>query len=119
MALDMEENKTYAIKIIRDNQINTIQKIENFMKEIQLLSEIKHDNVIEVKSVNLNGKYCKFDGRSWKVVYYVMNFAEHGELYSFLQYTSSFNENLARYYFQQLITGIFLPLSLFLLKLLF
>lgn len=108
MAWDIEENQTYAIKIIRDNQINTIQKIENFMKEIQLLSEIKHENVIEVKSVNLNGKYCKFDGRSWKVVYYVMNFAEYGELYSFLQYTPNFNENLARYYFQQLIIGFFL-----------
>jgi serine/threonine protein kinase len=103
----MEENKTYAIKILRDNQINTIQKIENFMKEIQLLSEIRHENVIELKSVNLNGKYSKYNGRSWKVAYYVMSFAEYGEFYSFLQFTPSFNENLARYYFHQLITGIF------------
>lgn len=38
--------------------------------------------------------------------YYVMKLAEFGELYSFIEHTDRFDENMTRYIFNQLIEGI-------------
>jgi len=105
IAVDLENERTYAIKIMRESQINTNHKMENFIKEVQLLSEIHHSHIIDILHVNLNGVYTKYDGRVIKVVYYVMKYAEYGELYNFLEHTPHFSEDIARYYFHQLIEG--------------
>ena len=105
MAVDLENEKTFAIKIMRESQINTNHKMENFIKEVQLLSEIHHHHIIDILYVNLNGLYTKYDGRVIKVVYYVMKYADFGELYNFLEHTPHFSEDIARYYFHQLSEG--------------
>lgn len=105
MATDLETKKNYAIKIMKESQINTFHKMENFIKEVQLLSEIKHKHIIDIVYVNLYGVISKYDGRTIKVVYYVMKYAEYGEMFNFLEQTPHFSENIARYYFHQLIEG--------------
>jgi hypothetical protein len=42
----------------------------------------------------------KNDGRVTKVIYYVMNLADYGELFNFLKFTPKFEEVLARYFFK-------------------
>jgi len=39
------------------------------------------------------------------VVYYAMKFAENGELFNFVDNTPKFSEELARFYFHQLVEG--------------
>ena len=90
---------------MKENQVNTQNKIENVIREIQTLSDIDHDNIVEIEYINIDGVYKKRDGREIKVIYYIMKIAEYGELYNFLQFTPIFSEKLARFYFKQLING--------------
>ena len=50
-------------------------------KEVQILSQIHDKKVIKIKHASLNGEYKKLSGKIIKVAYYVMKFAESGELY--------------------------------------
>lgn len=108
MALDLETNNNFAIKIMRDSQNSTVHKMENFIREVQLLADLNHHNIIEIVHVNLNGNIVKHDGRVIKVCYYIMKYAHYGELFKFLEQTPHFSENISRFYFHQLIEGIFL-----------
>lgn len=44
--------------------------------------------------------------RKTEVCYYVMKLAEYGELYSFVEHTERFDENMTRYIFEQVLEGI-------------
>ena len=102
----MESKKKYAIKIMRENQINTPNKLENFVNEVQILSSIRYSNIVQIINCNLNGECKRTDGRITKVAYYVMKFAEYGELFKIIQNTPNFSEKCTRYYFHQLIKSI-------------
>ena len=93
---------------MRENQINLPNKLESFVNEVQILSSIqKYSNVVRIINCNLNGECKKVDSVITKVVYYVMKFAEYGELLKIIQNTPKFSEKVARYYFHQLIQSIF------------
>ena len=102
----MESKKKYAIKIMRENQINTPNKLESFVNEVQILSSIRYFNIVQIINCNLNGECKRTDGRITKVAYYVMKFAEYGELFKIIQNTPNFSEKCTRYYFHQLIQSI-------------
>jgi len=44
--------------------------------------------------------------RKTDVCYYVMKLAEYGELYSFIEHTDRFSEEMTRYILDQLIEGM-------------
>lgn len=44
--------------------------------------------------------------RKTEVCYYVMKLAEYGELYSFIEHTDRFNEDMTRYILDQLVDGM-------------
>ena len=44
--------------------------------------------------------------RKPKLCYYIMKLAEYGELYSFIEHSDRFDEQMTRYIFNQLIEGI-------------
>lgn len=62
--------------------------------------------MIRLIEVRIDGTLIKSDGRKLNAVYYVMKLAELGELYNVIDLTPAFSENLARYYFRQLLAGI-------------
>lgn len=88
---------------MRADQVNTASKLEMFLNEVQILSSLHHKHIIQILHVNLNGECKKPNGKAVKVVYYVMKYAEYGELFELLQKTNSFSEEMARYYFRQLV----------------
>jgi len=106
LAINLEDREKYAIKIMREDQVNSISKLEGFLNEVKILSSVYHKHIVEMVYVNLRGEYKKPNGKIVKVVYYVMRFAEYGELFEILQKTTSFSERLARYYFKQLIESV-------------
>jgi len=74
--------------------------METFLNEVRILSEARHQNVIEILYVKIDAEYQDQNGMTTHVVYYAMSFADYGELFNFLENTPQFSENLARYYFQ-------------------
>jgi hypothetical protein len=70
-----------------------------------MLSELSHESIIKIRHVSVNGEYRKFTGATSKVVYFVMNIADYGELYQFLEANRSWQEKHSRYFFRQLIEG--------------
>ena len=44
--------------------------------------------------------------RKTEVCYYVMKLAEYGELYSFVEHTERFDENMTRYIFEQVLAWV-------------
>jgi len=61
---------------------------------------MEHNNIIKLKYVSIEGVYRKADGRTAKVLYYVMKIAEYGELFNIIESTPKFPEKLARYFFK-------------------
>ena len=74
--------------------------MEIFINECKILSSIDQENIIPILSLSLNGIYKKKDGKIKKVIYYVMEIAEYGELYTIIDTTSNFPEEMARYFFK-------------------
>ncbi|KRX00743.1 Protein kinase-like domain [Pseudocohnilembus persalinus] len=116
IGIEIATSIKYAFKIIRRKSIDTNseltqnqqqeQKVENFISEVSILSKLYHKNIIQIKNVELKGQLKKPDGRVFEVMYYVMKLADMGELFQIIDVTSNFSEKTARYYFQQLISGI-------------
>jgi len=88
---------------MREDQLDTSEKLDAFLNEVQILSSVYHKNIVKILEVNLLGEYKKPNGSITRVCYYVMKFAEFGELFEIMQQTENFSESLARYYFRQLI----------------
>ena len=104
MAIDIETNKKYAIKIMKDANLDSYQ-MEYFLNECKIMASLKSKNVIKLIHVSMDGNYRKADGRTFKVTYYVMKIAEFGELFNIIEETPKFPEKIARYYFRQLLNG--------------
>lgn len=68
------------------------------------MTDVDHENVINIMYINMQGFYKKANGQVHRVVYYAMELAEYGELFSLLQ-NYRLNEKLARFYFHELIAG--------------
>ena len=104
MAFNIETDERVAIKILRErNNIDRI-KLDKFLEEVRILTDVDHENVISIKYINMHGIYRKSTGQGFRVVYYVMELAEYGELFNLLQ-NCRLSEKLARFYFLELISG--------------
>jgi len=66
----------------------------------------KHPYVTKLNDVHWNFLYPKKNGTKVPCVLMELEFAEGGELFNFLMYTGCFPEDIARTYFQQLVTGL-------------
>jgi len=106
LAISLEDRKKYAVKIMREDQVNTPSKLEAFFNEVRILSSISHKNLVQIVRVSIDGEYRKPNGTVYKVVYYIMKYAEFGELFEILQQFESFPEKIARHYFHQLIQAV-------------
>ncbi|KAL4490939.1 hypothetical protein ABPG72_008675 [Tetrahymena utriculariae] len=107
LGIDMETKKKVAIKIMREQSITDESSLELFINEVKILSQVTpNPNIVQLQRVCLNGKYTKCDGREFGVLYYVMKIAENGELFKFLMHTQKFEEDLARFFFKQILESI-------------
>lgn len=71
------------------------------------MTSLKHESIVNVVAVG-KGPYDKQDGAEPRdVLFIVMEYAEHGELFDMLSNTGKFSEETARYFFKQLLNAIF------------
>ena len=105
LAFDFESNKLYACKILRKELCFSQETVETFVQEAEILSKMSFDHIIKIKYLSVKGLLKRSNGKTDSIIYYLMEFAENGDLFSFCQNSKKFPEKLARHYFHQLIEG--------------
>jgi serine/threonine protein kinase len=91
----------YAVKILhKDEQFQELIKTE-----VESLKNLKHPNIVNL--VEVGHGVCENPKKSPKSVdYIVLELVQGGELFDFVALSGRFNENVARYYFSQLMEAL-------------
>ena len=97
--------KYFAIKIIR-TKVHVASNIKAMINEINLLSKIKHPNIINLLRYQEEGTYMKKNGKTYPTKYVALELASNGELFGFISTGGALEEKLCRAYFHDLIDAI-------------
>lgn len=104
-AIDKATNKKVALKItFTDAYKNQVQKqvsMHQIHKEIKVMRSLQEDNIIRLLGYDLKSIY---DGRTCIVM--VQELAPRRELFEYLMHSGTFQEELARTVFKQLLAGL-------------
>ncbi|KAI7750963.1 hypothetical protein M8C21_001170, partial [Ambrosia artemisiifolia] len=92
---DIETKQSFAIKAINKQRIMKGGLTGHVKREISAMRRLNHPNIVRLQEVLA----------SQKKIYFVLEFAKGGELFSKVS-KSRFSEDLSRRYFQQLISAI-------------
>ncbi|GJW95462.1 CBL-interacting serine/threonine-protein kinase 14-like protein [Tanacetum coccineum] len=92
---DIESQQSVAIKAINKHRIIKGGLTEHIKREISAMRRLRHPNIVRLHEVLANQKK----------IYFVLEYAKSGELFSKVS-RSRFSEDLSRRYFQQLISAI-------------
>ena len=79
---------------------------EMVTSEVKIMSHLNHPNIVNFMEYNQDGVDEKKNGTKVPVSYIVLELATGGELFDYVATTGKFSENVARFYFQQLINGL-------------
>ena len=106
---DINQIKYYSIKVIDPLKIN----IEMFKKEVELLQNIEHENILKIYAYGMGKKEkIKNNQKIEKNIYYiVMEYLEHGESLKYITQVcpgenKGFGEEFGRIIFAQLLDGL-------------
>nr|GEZ41988.1 CBL-interacting serine/threonine-protein kinase 14-like [Tanacetum cinerariifolium] len=92
---DIESQQSVAIKAINKHRIIKGGLTQHIEREISAMRRLRHPNIVRLHEVLANQKK----------IYFVLEYAKGGELFSKVS-RSRFSEDLSRRYFQQLISAI-------------
>lgn len=95
-----ETGKEVALKILTDGSFNK----EDLRKEIAILKELDHPNVIRLYDSYDNVADAGSTSKTTTVI--VLELATKGELFDFFMYTGFFQPPLARWFFKQMLDGL-------------
>jgi len=98
---DLETGNKYAAKIIKHSHYKLDLKI--FRKEIEMLSKLKHPNIVNLIESHESIDYVKKDGTSYKVVVIILELISGGELFEYVAEAERFSEDVARTFFHVII----------------
>ena len=100
------ESKKFAVKLINEDSMSTREyNAGQLLNEAMILQKVHHKNIVNLHLCEPDG-VLKIQELEFKELYTVMELAEKGVLIDYLIYTGSFLEEIARFYFLQLIEGI-------------
>ena len=85
-----------AIKIMQKSKIINQEDLIRIHREIDMLSKLKHPNVIKIHKIEEDSK--KF--------YIIMEFCENGELFNRIVEKQRLSEDEAAYFYYQIISGL-------------
>ena len=74
--------------------------------EISIMKELDHQNIVRLLDFNEDATYVKSNGTQLKVFYLALELVSGGEVFDFIAETGRFSEDVARYYFHQIISGL-------------
>lgn len=76
--------------------------------EIEILSSLRHPNIVNLVEFYESVDYIKKTGDSYKVVAIVLELIPGGELFEYIASSGRFTEEVARSYFKTLIESNYL-----------
>lgn len=94
-AKNIESGESVAIKVINKDQVKKEGMMEQIQREIAVMRLVRHPNVVEIKEVLATKSK----------IYFVMEYVKGGELFSKVA-RGRLREDLARKFFQQLISAV-------------
>ncbi|EOY20050.1 hypothetical protein QUC31_005842 [Theobroma cacao] len=94
-ARNIESSQSVAIKVIDKEKVLKVGMIDQTKREISVMSLVKHPNILELYEVMA----------SKSKIYFVMEYAKGGELFNKVA-KGKLREDMARKYFQQLISAV-------------
>ena len=97
--------KYFAIKIIR-NRVHVDSNMKALLNEIQLLTKMSNENIINLHKFSEEGVYCKKNGKTYKTKYVALELASNGELFGYISTSGCLDERICRAYFHQLINAL-------------
>ncbi|GAB2293664.1 CBL-interacting serine/threonine-protein kinase 16 [Dionaea muscipula] len=92
---NMVSNESVAIKVLNKEQVKKACMIDQIQREISIMRLVRHPNVVEFKEVMATRSR----------IYFVMEYVRGGELFAKVS-KGKLTEDLARNYFQQLISAV-------------
>ncbi len=103
---DKDSKQLYALKIL-NSENKHIEKIKTTLKnECDIMKNLNHVNVVKFIDIRDDGHYTSKSGKEKQVVYAIIELANKGEIFEVLYNVGPFNENLARFYFKQLVDAL-------------
>ncbi|PIA61311.1 hypothetical protein AQUCO_00300687v1 [Aquilegia coerulea] len=92
---NLSSGESVAIKVINIDQVKKEGLMEQIKREISVMHLVRHPNIVELKEVMATkGK-----------IFFVMEYVKGGELFAKI-YKGKLKEDVARKYFQQLISAV-------------
>lgn len=80
--------------------------MELVMNEVDIMKELSHKNIVNLIDFSDSAEYVRPDGSKIAVFYLALELAAGGELFDFIAETGRFTEEVARYYFHQMIDAL-------------
>lgn len=88
------------------NSSSDAQLKELLQTEVGVLKGLSHPNIVNLIQVNESGVYVGSKGDQKKVAYVALELVTGGELFDWVSNSGEFSEDVARYYFKELLTGL-------------
>lgn len=92
-----------ALKIMKKDSGMDTGMFEVVMNEVEVMKNLNHHNIINLLDFSDTAEYAKANGMKSDVFYLALELAGGGELFDFIAQTGRFTEDVARYYFLQMI----------------
>lgn len=92
---ELESGESVAIKVINKDQVKKEGMMEQIKREISVMRLVRHPNIVELKEVMATKTK----------IFFVMDYVRGGELFSKVA-RGKLKEDVARKYFQQLISAV-------------
>ncbi|XP_071730568.1 CBL-interacting serine/threonine-protein kinase 5-like [Rutidosis leptorrhynchoides] len=92
----ISSGESVAIKVINKDQIRDQGMVEQIQREISATRLVRHPNIVELREVLATKSK----------IYYVMEYVSGGELFAKVSNGGRLKEDVARKYFQQLISAV-------------
>lgn len=96
LALHTPSGEKIAIKILEKEMIKKDEDLMRIRREIKILSQVRHPNIVQLYEVIETSKYF----------FFLMEFAEQGELAEYIETRNKLSEDEAAKFFVQLVSAI-------------
>nr|GEV85446.1 CBL-interacting serine/threonine-protein kinase 5-like [Tanacetum cinerariifolium] len=93
---ELATGESVAIKVISKDQVKDQGMVEQIQREISATRLLRHPNIVELREVLATRSK----------IYYVMEYVSGGELFDKVKGNKKLKEDVARKYFQQLISAV-------------
>jgi len=109
LACNKNDGNYYAIKILKPNCTNSQEN--TLRNEFNVLKNLTHPHIINLFEFYETAQYRKRSGMKKTVMFLVLELATGGELFEYLFHTGKVEEETARAFFYQIISGFFYILN--------